>query len=144
VIYDESNENAHIILGSVIDPNIGDKVIVSVIATGFETPVAYAKKVDSQEIEQPVFFSAEKNASIHISQEKSVPFQKIDELHRNEYLQRAGEGILELVEDESHKKSVHSATQQYNEKLSQEIDLLDIPAFLRRPKPDDSQKNQIE
>ncbi|MFA5998909.1 MAG: cell division protein FtsZ [Candidatus Babeliales bacterium] len=35
VIYDESNKDAHIILGSVIDPTMGDEVVVSVIATGF-------------------------------------------------------------------------------------------------------------
>ncbi|HSW76150.1 MAG TPA: cell division protein FtsZ [Candidatus Saccharimonadales bacterium] len=47
VIYDESNKDAHIILGSVIDPTMGDEIIVSVIATGF-TPVvvqpAHAEK----------------------------------------------------------------------------------------------------
>ncbi|MCX5924373.1 MAG: cell division protein FtsZ [Candidatus Dependentiae bacterium] len=47
VIYDESNKDAHIILGSVIDPNMGDEVVVSVIATGF-SPVgvqAQAEKI---------------------------------------------------------------------------------------------------
>ena len=39
VIYDESNKDAHIILGSVIDPSMGDEVVVSVVATGF-SPLA--------------------------------------------------------------------------------------------------------
>ena len=36
VIYDMVSEDANIILGSVIDPDIGDDVMVTVIATGFE------------------------------------------------------------------------------------------------------------
>ncbi|MBP9765200.1 cell division protein FtsZ [Candidatus Babeliales bacterium] len=35
VIYDESNKDAHIIVGSVIDKTMGDELIVSVVATGF-------------------------------------------------------------------------------------------------------------
>ena len=41
VIYDESNKDAHIILGSVIDPSLGDEVVVSVVATGF-SPIIVA------------------------------------------------------------------------------------------------------
>jgi len=36
LIYDESNKDAHVIVGSVIDPSMGDELVVSVIATGFE------------------------------------------------------------------------------------------------------------
>ena len=35
VIYDESNKDAHIIVGSVIDHDMGDEIVVSVVATGF-------------------------------------------------------------------------------------------------------------
>ncbi len=35
VIYEQADENAHIILGSVIDPQMNDEVTVTIIATGF-------------------------------------------------------------------------------------------------------------
>jgi len=37
VVYDLVSKDANIILGSVIDPNIGDDIMVTVIATGFES-----------------------------------------------------------------------------------------------------------
>jgi cell division protein FtsZ len=40
VIYDLSNKEAHVIVGSVIDPQMHDEIVVSVVATGF-APVAY-------------------------------------------------------------------------------------------------------
>ena len=39
VIYDESDKNAHIILGTVIDEDLGDEVVVSVVATGFQPAI---------------------------------------------------------------------------------------------------------
>lgn len=49
VIYDESDKNAHIILGTVIDEDLKDEVVVSVVATGFHpaTTAAQSKKADS-------------------------------------------------------------------------------------------------
>lgn len=44
IIYEQVDENANIILGSVIEPSLKDEVIVTVIATGFE-PVHEAPKV---------------------------------------------------------------------------------------------------
>lgn len=38
IIYEQAAEDAHIILGSVIDESMGDQVLVTIIATGFEKP----------------------------------------------------------------------------------------------------------
>ena len=136
VIYDESNDSAHIILGSVIDPNMGEKVIVSVIATGFDAPVAvaaYAKKID---------MPAEPQVAAPVFQE--VPVEKKSEiLPKNDYLQRVGDGILELMDD------LPSENQQYHgmhahKPQHQEVDSLDIPAFLRKSKSDDSLLEPME
>jgi len=43
VIYDESNKDAHIIVGSVIDASMGDELVVSVVATGFSPVVVAAQ-----------------------------------------------------------------------------------------------------
>lgn len=48
VIYEQAHEDANIILGSVIDENLDDEVIVTIIATGFEEPVAV--QADAQEV----------------------------------------------------------------------------------------------
>ncbi|MBV8661214.1 MAG: cell division protein FtsZ [Candidatus Dependentiae bacterium] len=145
VIYDESNESAHIILGSVIDPNMGDKVIVSVIATGFENPAAYAKKASDfsqasmdrgMQVEQPAQLQPE---SVYATMEK-----KNDVLQRNEYLQRAGDEALELVEEERENYNQHQNVMQAHKNHRQDADSLDIPAFLRKAKSDDSVLEPIE
>ena len=46
VIYYESNKDAHVILGSVIDPSMGDEVVVSVVATGFSPVAAAAVQIE--------------------------------------------------------------------------------------------------
>lgn len=48
VIYEQAHEDANIILGSVIDESLDDEVIVTIIATGFEEPVAV--QADAQEV----------------------------------------------------------------------------------------------
>jgi cell division protein FtsZ len=53
VIYEEAHEDANIIIGSVIDDTLTDEVIVTIIATGFDEPLAAtdaAKKVASSPI----------------------------------------------------------------------------------------------
>lgn len=37
IIYEQAHEDANIILGSVIDENLSDEVVVTIIATGFDT-----------------------------------------------------------------------------------------------------------
>ncbi len=168
VIYDESNESAHIILGSVIDPNMGDKVIVSVIATGFETQTVYAKKADMP-VEQPQVIAKPveqtvQNQSHYAHQAssfaKATADKPSDVLPRNEFLQRA-DSVLELVEEDNlHQQNQHhnlnnphqNSMQNHNfnpmhaqqKQNYQEADSLDIPAFLRKPKSDDNLLEPME
>lgn len=134
VIYDESNENAHIIIGSVIDQNMGDKVLVSVIATGFEAPVqAYAKKVEMQE--EPVV--------IQVKQIEQPPLKAVEEeLPVNEFLQRA-DAVLDLVQEDHYGKNIQILQQQVNQQTVQDTNSLDIPAFLRNKQKNDD-NNYLE
>ncbi len=146
VIYDESNDSAHIILGSVIDPNMGDKVIVSVIATGFEAPVAQSAYA--------TVLSDKKSFDIPVEPILEQPIQAVkqDVLQRNEYLQRADDGILELLEsDSSSQLQQHGQFLQHNpvpmhktQQYSQPADSLDIPAFLRQSKSDEGLLEPME
>jgi cell division protein FtsZ len=55
VIYDASNANAHVIVGSVIDPQMDDEIIVSVVATGFAPSVhAQHEKIGSSVVQPSV------------------------------------------------------------------------------------------
>lgn len=60
LIYDESNKDAHIIVGSVIDSSMGDELVVSVIATGF-SPVQNAPVVQQEKVVTAVPVVVEKN-----------------------------------------------------------------------------------
>jgi cell division protein FtsZ len=153
VIYDESNDSAHIILGSVIDPNMGDKVIVSVIATGFETPAAYAKKAsDFAKASTDKDMQAESSSYDKSSADKQsyyaqqAPVQKQEVLERNEFLQRA-DSVLELMEDDVYKsqgQQPQNSMQMHKQQVRHEADSLDIPAFLRKPKSEDSLLEPME
>jgi cell division protein FtsZ len=154
VIYDESNDSAHIILGSVIDPNMGDKVIVSVIATGFETPSSYAKATADKAYQQATSTMMDMPAEQPMMQQQSqyaqpvmqqTAPQKIDILQRNEYLQRASDGVLELIEEESFNPHHNQNPMQMQKQLHrQEVDSLDIPAFLRKSKSEDGMLEPME
>lgn len=58
VIYEQADEDANIILGSVIDESLEDEVIVTIIATGFEEPVVVeaqpVKAVANSEVNRSV------------------------------------------------------------------------------------------
>ena len=141
VIYDESNENAHIILGSVIDPNMGDKVIVSVIATGFENPLSYATKA-----ELPIEQFVEKVVEQPVVQVKAV--EPVIPVY-NEYLQRADQPapIVEQLTNDQHKQLVEQEKmhQIHSFKTNRyEADSLDVPAFLRRPKTEEIYLEPLE
>lgn len=132
VIYDESNENAHIIVGSVIDPSMGEKVAVSVIATGFDTPLMYATK-----------------AEIHVEQHVELKVKAVEPIIPvySEYLQRvdpAAQLVEQIIapmhhEKDSGQEQIHSFK---NNRYDQ--DSLDIPSFLRRPKMENSYLEPME
>lgn len=156
IIYDESNDSAHIILGSVIDPSMGDKIIVSVIATGFENSLAHPKAAvldkSPEQIAMPVkpaeshyaqVIHEKEDEYIHPIEEKAPVVEKTpDILPRNEYLQRASDAILEVIEEENHvPRNPMMMQKQYQ--LDQ-TDSLDIPAFLRKQKIDEGVLEPME
>lgn len=142
VIYDESNENAHIILGSVIDPSMGDKVSVSVIATGFENPLAYATKA---EIPADQMLDLKIKGEEPVEHKLKTPEQVIPVY--SEYLQRV-DGAPQLVEQvimPAHHEKDHTPQQNiYSFNNRYEQDSLDVPAFLRRPKVEESYLEPME
>ncbi|MBI2352871.1 cell division protein FtsZ [Candidatus Dependentiae bacterium] len=95
VIYDLSDKNAHIILGTVIDQDLKNEVVVSVVATGFQpavavTPVtkapykqdASAVEIEKELILQPIYES--KVPDMNQKNSKEV-IQKNDIFDNNEF-----------------------------------------------------------
>lgn len=105
VIYDLVSKDANIILGSVIDPNVGDEIMVTVIATGFES-------AQKEEMEP------KKTASIIGASEFQQQISKREEEARR-FLQ--GEDEIEVEDEETCS-------------LAKSFDLNDVdtPTFLRK------------
>ena len=59
IIYDEAHDDASIIVGSVIDESLGDEVIVTIIATGFDNIVKEPVQPAVPEKEEPIEVSSE-------------------------------------------------------------------------------------
>jgi cell division protein FtsZ len=111
VIYDESDKNANIILGSVIDENMHDEVIVSVVATGFATE-AEAVEFDRKK-EREVIPSRPINSNI-LERDPEPMLQKIDSVLEEV---KADSSLLKVEKNDKH-----------------DVDDLDVPAFLRNKK----------
>jgi len=87
VIYDESNKDAHIIVGSVIDESMGDELVVSVVATGFSPIVAAAVQVEKviavvKPVEEKQLYQAPQLAKIM----EEMPTSEQDNLEVPAYL----------------------------------------------------------
>jgi cell division protein FtsZ len=64
VVYEQAHEDANIIIGSVIDENLHDEVIVTIIATDFERPmVAQVQSQEEVSIIEPI---KQPEAPIHV------------------------------------------------------------------------------
>jgi cell division protein FtsZ len=107
VIYDESDKNAHIILGSVIDENMHDEVIVSIVATGFAT------ETETFEDARDVIPTRQVNSAI---------------------LERDNGGLLEKVDQLLEEEKVDTALLKVQKNDKHDVDTLDVPAFLRNKK----------
>lgn len=108
IIYEEVGENANIIFGAVIDENMKDEIMVTVIATGFNQAAhrpapkrATTIKLDPTQLEKPAFTRREK-----ITQQQKLDFDQTPASKNNSF---------DLDDD-----------------IPQEPDDLDIPTFLRK------------
>lgn len=103
IIYDQSDDEAHIIIGSVIDESMGEDVCVTVIATGFEQAEhkAVAKKLEE----------IEPKATAQVKYEKA-PVAKEEPLYFKEAIK-------------SQSSTVHTDHSLFD------ISSLDMPTFLR-------------
>lgn len=144
IIYEQADENATIILGSVIDHSLTDEVIVTVIATGFDKPVrrpsvyhqpVYQQPAVQQPVAQPVMHQAVSGQPFNQPQTVCQP----QEVHIVASLRDMSEPLPEPVEvsapvlNEPVTAQPEPVAQQVKAAPSAVIDLndLDVPTFMR-------------
>lgn len=133
VIYEKADEDAHIIMGSVIDEaldqNGNNEIQVTIIATGFNRDLR-AKDADSSIVEQVVHASrldhTEKESRIYAKQSVEKQHAEIAQSisHHNEQLIAEQAQEKELAPKQTDADQKHYAIVDQND--------LDIPTFLRK------------
>lgn len=136
IIYEQVDEEANIILGSVIDSNMANEVSVTIIATGFPAvleknnvekisikPVSVEKVLGAQE--QKLQADSEKAA-----QEKALLDQQYQELVKEEAALQEALALKKLEEAELAKKM--DLEQHVSQVVTIDVNDLDIPAFMRK------------
>ncbi len=118
IIYEQADADAQIILGSVIDDSLGDEVLVTVIATGFEQ----AQQAELQAAEEIKIKATVLDVAEPIQMHVEAPVQEAPVVHKQT-----------IAPALSHyKKPVQEVA------LKQDLlggdDALDVPAFMRKEK----------
>ena len=124
IIYQESGEDANVILGCVIDDNLNDEIKITVIATGLNNN------------EQPEFYDNSQEENIrnkYLMHSTTVEETKEDLVNNQEMLDNnESNQIAEKETDENEQENKES--KESKENLLQFGENLDIPTFLRNRK----------
>lgn len=144
-VYELAAEDAHIIIGSVIDEQLSDEVIVTIIATGFTSPaqdcvaaeVASQKTVPHQEVKQVHVRATvlDKSETSHVTlSSKAVSQLAQSDLH-NKYKTVAAAAPVEAVVVKEEKNDAHELTQEQECLVGTDAGStdLDVPTFMRMP-----------
>jgi cell division protein FtsZ len=133
IIYEQADPDAQIILGSVIDDTLGDDVLVTVIATGFEEAqqaAALAAQIAEDIKVKATVLDVVETISVHVE----APTEEI------------AESILAAAHNAhiSHKQTIAPALSHYKKPVVHEVastqdllgdeDVLDVPSFMRKEK----------
>jgi len=146
IIYEQAEEDAHIILGSVIDESMGDEVTVTIIATGFEREkkaesfediklkATVVDTSDEQVIEKEVpetEIIQEKETSFSVSDKASSCAKASENKSEDKSSGRPDEDSF--VDSKMCEGIKVSDSASYSEKADLvNLDDLDIPTFMRK------------
>ena len=126
-VYDLVSEDANIILGSVIDEELQDEIMVTVIATGFETQTevtAIKGATVSRTEETPVSIKTELTS-------EQTPVQEMTQELAQENTQE--EKPAQKIEEKKEKEEALSLESEKKETIY-DLDDLDTPTFMRKKK----------
>ncbi|HET9332141.1 MAG TPA: cell division protein FtsZ [Gemmatimonadota bacterium] len=122
VIHDAAGEDANIIFGAVIDPDLKGEIRVTVIATGIGGYRVAARPVERERIQAPVLETAEVGAyaSSVGAARQVVPIKETEEAD------------LDLTESQEEGNRLDDLLDVYELEADRRKDDLEIPAFIRR------------
>lgn len=132
LVYSMVSEDANIILGSVIDPSMGDEVMITVIATGFEEPVrkqSEARPAPVQQVVQQQKLVQEYQQPERVSKSISDYLRSDSEL-RSSAIQAARKEAAPATQVPFN--AIKIATKQEDSMLGYDENDLDTPTFLRK------------
>ncbi len=144
IIYDQADENANIILGSVIDKEIGDEVSVTVIATGFDEScevvdrsIPTAVRDEHPEVRQATGGDGNSGDVEEIVEDESTPLPPIEpeeDEHSMKPAQDSGELKPEAPRPQEEQRQEQREAQSVVEEQSGSVNVndLDVPTFMRK------------
>ncbi len=129
VVYEQAHEDANIIIGSVIDENLHDEVIVTIIATDFERPVVVQQTKEEVVIAEQVI----------VQHHEEIIFEAMP-IEKHEPVIEPLPLMMETQEDEfmfePEETNKHDDVVEKNTTFSCAVDSkdLDVPTFMRQQK----------
>jgi cell division protein FtsZ len=127
IIYEQADPDAQIILGSVIDESLGDDVLVTVIATGFENAQAHA----AEEIKvKATVLDVVETIKVHVEAPTKEMAECMMEAAHNAHMPHK-QTIAPALSH--YKKVTHEPVAHAQDLLGNE-DVLDVPSFMRKEK----------
>lgn len=140
---DEAGQNADVIWGLSADPQLGDKVAVTVIATGFDTdviPEIYAKRADRIEkvtlktdADDESFEESQTVETTDESNDKEEHILEMDgtpERDEDEVAFVPDDGGMDTEKDSDGREKQKVKQQQWDNKKLEELE--SVPAYIRR------------
>ncbi|WP_316896955.1 cell division protein FtsZ [Pseudodesulfovibrio indicus] len=133
IIYKEAHDDAEIFFGTVFDPDAGDEMRITVIATGIEPAMEEAEPVLSKAEQQKLLLLGPRGANKTAEQPRRSGHQRVLNTDRNipAYLRKAG-GELNTTELPRQQISQRAVAGPGEEEFIFEEDNLDVPAFIRK------------
>jgi cell division protein FtsZ len=131
VVQESADAEANIIFGSLVDENVNDEVKITVIATGFVSPVAAQRTRVSHAELKPVQQSLPRVSSVTPSPLLPVTVAAVAQAGREEHT-LVPRGASRLAMSGEHKIPAGRTSSPRETSLSLDDDQYDIPTFLRR------------
>lgn len=135
IIYKEAHDDAEIFFGTVFDPDAGDEMRITVIATGIETATDEIAPTLSKADQQKLMLLGPRGATAQQAQAKRPGHQKIIAQDQNipAYLRKAG-GTLNTSDTPRPQRSKRAVAGPGEEEFifDDGEENFDVPAFIRK------------
>lgn len=134
IIYKEAHTDAEIFFGTVFDPDAGDEMRITVIATGIENVMEEPEPAMSKAEQQKLMLLGPRGVNKAAEQPKRPGHQKVINTDRNipAYLRKAGGDLKTSEAPQQAAVSQRAVAGPGEEEFIFEEDNLEVPAFIRK------------